>query len=225
MSMENLPLHKILASSFQTQDLRVFGPSWIEAARYDIKGKGEPTATNPEVWEMMRALLAERFHLKYHIETRQLPVYTLTVAIGGSKLRRPEDGQCAAAIKDGRSCNAIRYFPFGVGILNMPVGALTAALARRLEDRPIVDKTGLTEKYDIEVRWLPEGVSPDDLANVPPAERPPDVSLFTALEQQAGLKLGAERGPVEVVVVDSIEKPTDDEARLTTPAALQRSAL
>jgi uncharacterized protein (TIGR03435 family) len=65
---------------------------------------------------------------------------------------------------------------------------------------------------------LPEGVRPEDPANLPPAEPPPDVSLFTALEQQAGLKLGAEKGPVEVVVVDSIEKPTDDEARLTTPA-------
>jgi uncharacterized protein (TIGR03435 family) len=99
MSMENLPLHKILASSFQTQDLRVFGPSWIESARYDIRGKGEPTATNPEVREMMRTMLAERFHLKYHLESRQMPVYTLSIAKGGPKLRRPEDGPCAEAIR------------------------------------------------------------------------------------------------------------------------------
>jgi uncharacterized protein (TIGR03435 family) len=85
------------------------------------------------------------------------------------------------------------------------VGALIAALARRLQDRPIPDKTGLTGKYDIEVRWRTDEVTPDALANVPEAERPPDVSLFTALEQQAGLKMEAGHGGVEVVVVDSIE--------------------
>jgi uncharacterized protein (TIGR03435 family) len=122
----------------------VFGPDWLNSTRYDIVGKGpDPSVTNPEVWEMMRSLLAERFQLKYHVESRQLPIYVLTVAKGGPKLKRPEDGPCGEKIKAGESCASIGPIaPFAAGITNTTIGALISALARSIQDRPIVDKTG-----------------------------------------------------------------------------------
>jgi bla regulator protein BlaR1 len=218
VSIENLQLHRIIASSFQIQDSLIFGPDWLNSTRYDIVGKGpDPAATNPEVWEMMRSLLAERFHLKYHVESRQLPIYALTVAKGGPKLKRPEDGPCGAKIRAGESCASIGPIaPFAAGITNTTIGALVSALARSIQDRPIIDKTGLTGKYDALVRWMPDNMKPEDLANIPQDQRPEDVSLFTALEQQLGLKLEAQKSPVDVVVVDSIERPTEV-ARLIAP--------
>jgi bla regulator protein BlaR1 len=207
VSIENLQLHRIIASSFRIQDSTVFGPAWLDSTRYDIVGKGpDPNVANPEVWEMMRSLLAERFRMKYHIETRQLPIYALVVAKGGPKLRKPEDGPCASAIREGQTCGDIGVISsFRVAMINMPVGALMSGLARSVQDRPIVDKTGLTAKYDAEVRWMPDNMKPEDLTNIPENMRPEDVSLFTAIEQQLGLKLEAQKGPVQVVVVDSIE--------------------
>ena len=205
-SIYNLELRKIVASSFRIQDKMVFGPDWIDNIRYDIEAKGSPTANNPEVWEMMRSLLAERFHLKYHLETRPLPAYVLLVTPGGHKLVRGEDGECAEAVKAGSStCDALQFLPSGVGIRNMPVLALAMALARSLQDRPVVERTGLTGRYDASVLWRPDGATPEQLAAMPADRRPPDVNMFEAFVQQAGLKLEARREPVEVLVIDHIE--------------------
>ena len=150
----------------------------------------------------------------FHIETRQLPIYALVVSKGGPKLKRPEDGPCAAKIQAGENCGDIGPIsPIAVGIVNMPIGAFIGGLGRAIQDRPIVDKTGLTGKYDAVVRFMPDGLPPADLAKIamlPDGERPEDVSLFTALEQQLGLKLEAQKGPVQVVVVDTIEKPAEN---------------
>jgi uncharacterized protein (TIGR03435 family) len=211
VSIVNLQLHRIIASSFRVQDSMVFGPGWLNDTRYDIVGKGpDPNASNPEVWEMMRSLLAERFKLKYHVESREFPIYALTVAKGGPKLKDGEDGRCAAEIKAGKTCGDIIFPPFGAGIYNMPIGALIGGLARTLQDRPIVDKTGLTGKYDVTVTWMPDGMKPEDLEKIPKEQRPEDLSLFQAIEKQAGLKLEATKGPVQVVVVDSIQKPSEN---------------
>ncbi len=211
VTIKNLQLHRIIASSFRVQDSMVFGPGWLDDTRYDIVGKGpDPNASNPEVWEMMRSLLAERFKLKYHIESREFSIYALTVAKGGPKLKNGEDGRCAADIKAGKTCGDIIFPPFGAGIYNMPIGAFIGGLARTLQDRPIVDKTGLTGKYDITVTWIPDGMKPEDLEKIPKEQRPEDLSLFQAVEKQAGLKLEATKGPVQVVVVDGIEKPSEN---------------
>jgi uncharacterized protein (TIGR03435 family) len=205
ISIDNLQLKKIIASSFRIQDSMVFGPSWLDDARYDIVGKGpDPTASNPEVWEMMR------FKMKYHIESREQSIWALVVAKGGPKLKNPENGRCAEAIKAGQTCGDIQFLRFGVGIYNMPIGALIGALGRMLQDRPIVDKTGLTGKYDTAVTWTPDGMKPEQLEGVPKEQRPEDISMFEALEKQAGLKLEAQKAPVRVVVIDSIERPSEN---------------
>lgn len=205
----NLELRKIIASSFRTQDkLIVGGPSWIDKARYDIDAKGADDVTDVVVWEMMRSLLAERFHLKYHVEMREMSVYSLSVDRGGHKLGDPRQGLCGDKIKAGEECGAIKFPPYGVAIDNAPIGALTAVLARRLQDRPVVDGTGLSGRYDALVRWRPDDMTPEQLDALPAETRPPDMSMFEAFERQAGLKLQVRRQPTRVVVIDRVE-PAD----------------
>jgi uncharacterized protein (TIGR03435 family) len=215
-NIRNLELHKIVASSFRIQDKMVFGPDWMDKVRYDITAKGpDPEASNPEVWEMMRSLLAERFHLQYHIETREMSAYVLSIARGGAKYVKGEEGRCKEKIQAGdTNCGSIDFLPFGVGIVNTPIGGLTGALARTLQDRAIVDKTGLPDRYDIRVLWRPDNVDPAQLDEImtklPPELRPPDMNIFEAFEKQAGLKLEAAKTGVQVLVVDRIERPTEN---------------
>jgi uncharacterized protein (TIGR03435 family) len=210
-SIFNLELRRIVASSFRIQDKMVFGPDWMDSVRYDIEAKGSPTANSPEVWEMMRSLLAERFHLKYHLETRVMPAYVILVGRSGHKLVKGEDGECADAIKAGQStCDAIQFLPYGMGIRNMPVAAFAAGVARQLQDRPVVDRTGLEGRFDARVLWRPTEMTAEQLAQVPADRRPPDMNIFEAFEQQAGLRFEARREPIEVLVVDHIQKADEN---------------
>ena len=210
ISIQNLPLRGIIIQSFRTQRSMVVGlPSWTESTNYDIVGKGpDPNMTNPEVWEMMRSLLIERFHLKYHIENREMPVFALTVLPSGHKLKLGENGRCAEEIKAGKNCGDIIVPPFGSAMYNMPIGALITGIGARA-GRPIIDKTGLTGRYDLNVTWLPDGARLDqlDLQNIPQEYRPQDMSLPEALEKQLGLKLEPQRAPMPVVVIDSVSRP------------------
>jgi uncharacterized protein (TIGR03435 family) len=205
----NLPLRNIIIQSFRSQRWMVFGgPDWINEERFDIVGKGpDPTVANPEVWEMMRSLLIERFHLKYHVEDREMPVYALTVAKGGPKITPGENGRCAGAIKEGKACGDILVPRFGSGIYNMPIGALVTAIAGRA-GRPVVDRTGLTGRYDVNLSWMPEGMTQEQLQSLPPEDRPEEMTLFEALERQAGLKLEPSRAVMPVLVIDQVEHPT-----------------
>jgi uncharacterized protein (TIGR03435 family) len=211
ISIQNLPLRNIIIQSFRTQRWMVFGgPAWIGEERFDIVGKGtDPSATNPEVWEMMRSLLIERFHLKYHVENREMAVYALTIAKGGHKLIPGEKGHCAEVLREGKDCYELLVPPFGAGIFNMPIGALVTSMAGRA-GRPVVDRTGLTGKYDVVLSWMPEGMTPEQLANIPQEIRPEEVSMFEAVERQAGLKLEPSRAPMPVLVIDSVDHPTEN---------------
>jgi len=206
----NRPLRGIIVQSFRTQrQMVVGGPDWMETTNYDIVGKGpDPTMTNPEVWEMMRSLLIERFHLKYHVEDREMPVFALTVLPGGHKLKLGENGRCVEEIKTGKNCGDIIVPPFGTAMYNMPIGALITGIGARA-GRPIVDKTRLTSKYDVNITWLPDGAKLEDLnlQDIPKEYRPQEVSLFDALQQQAGLKLEPQRAPMPVIVIDSVTRP------------------
>jgi len=209
ITIVNLPLRNIITQSFRTQRPMVSGgPSWIDEERFDIVGKGpDPTVSNPEVWEMMRSLLIERFHLKYHVENRELPVFALTIGKNGHKLTPGEQGRCAQELKQGRLCGDILVPPFGTGMYNMPIGALITGIGARA-GRPVVDRTGLTGRYDINLSWMPEGMTPERLAELPADIRPQEMSLFEAIEQQAGLKLEPSRASIPVLVIDSVDHPT-----------------
>lgn len=209
---------------FRHADQLVGGPGWFDSARFDIVAKTDvrggdtnkpgftATAADREAVErvrlMMRRLLAERFKLRVHQEMRELPIYELVVLkqtgeLGPDIKRSTVD--CMEEWKeqgkpDARNlaCGSIQGRPGKIVGHTVEIGSF----ARDLYDwtgRPVVDRTGLTGRFDFTLTWAPEGSTDTDAP-----------SIFTAVQEQLGLKLQPARGPVDVLVVDSAERPTPD---------------
>lgn len=172
-------------------------PDWAETESFDIEGKLDadtaeafsklsPAVQNKQRQRMMESLLADRFKLKVRVEMKDLPVYDLVVAKNGLKMKvAPENSG----------------YSMGVGRINskgMEIGALVASLSNPA-GRKIIDKTGLTGNYQVDLTWAWD----DD----PNATGP---SLFTALQDQLGLKLDPAKAPVDVVFIDHIERPSEN---------------
>ncbi len=178
------------------------GPGWIETDGYEIDARPPIDSANPadpatlsreqkKVGERLRSLLADRFGLTLYQETREQPVYTLVVAKGGPKLKEPAD----------KSQNFIRGGRGSITGQSVGLRLLVQNLSNQL-DRQVIDKTGLTGSYDFELKWTPDA-GPD--GPLPPSDTP---SLFTALSDQLGLKLESAKGPVQVWVIDGVERPS-----------------
>ena len=174
------------------------GPGWLGSTRFDIQAKSDEAtdgrirkATGEEGREikrgMVQALLAERYGLKVHTETRVLPAYDLVVAKGGSKLPLTKS--------DGKTFGTGRNYFHAQG-LNM---MLIAEQLSQITGRVVVDKTGLPDRYDVKLEWTPDSA----LAGEGSAPE-----LFTAIQEQLGLKLDAAKEPVPVLVIDHIDAPS-----------------
>jgi uncharacterized protein (TIGR03435 family) len=174
------------------------GPSWIESDRFEIEGKFEGEDSPAQMIPMLREVLADRFKLKFHQETRQLPVYELVVAKGGPKLQEP-----------ARKGTEPRFGSFAGRLVasNETMPALATVLTRALRRR-VLDKTSLTGHYDFVLQWTPEENQTPPLRPGATAPDPNGPSIFTALQEQLGLRLESSRGPVEVLVIDHVEKPS-----------------
>jgi uncharacterized protein (TIGR03435 family) len=195
--------------------------NWLESQTFDLEAKAAGPADLGQLRLMLRSLLDDRFQLKIHKETRELPVYSLVVARkegkGGGLVESP-GGDCSAAVSSQDSpLNASRGRPIPCGTVNPGFGRISgrrghiSQLADRLSTilgRTVVDNTGLVGTYDIDVSWTPDPVLEPGQATPPEKSVPetPGPSIFTAIEEQLGLKLRAGKGQVEVVVVDSAEK-------------------
>jgi uncharacterized protein (TIGR03435 family) len=190
-------------------------PDWLTTDRYEIQAKAATDAPRDQMMLMLQSLLEDRFKLKVHRETRELPVYLLTVARGGLKMQPSRAGGCIVIDPrnpprpvpgqtrlPGCGNNLIRATSWNATAVNMP--AVAAALVGVL-DRSVIDKTGVTGTFDIHVEWAPDQAPAG-------ADRSSDssVSLFTVLSEQLGLKIESARGPVDVLVIDHVERPTDD---------------
>jgi bla regulator protein blaR1 len=203
------------------------GPDWIDAAGFDIVAKsGESVAAGIAGVEtkalMLRALLKERFGLVLHTEVRDAPVYVLSLAGNDGKLgpqiRRSELDCPALRANRGSgpaAGNARNACGSGIGFMgSLKGGAMTMTdlswTFSTLLDRVVLDRTGLTGSFDVELQFNPEGLP--GLPGPPGVERPPidSPSLFTAIQEQLGLRLESTRGPVEVLVIDRAEQPTPD---------------
>jgi uncharacterized protein (TIGR03435 family) len=218
---KNVTVKMLIQQAYGVKDFQISGgPGWLGSERYDIAAKGDgPAVSEDEMRKMtemqrnklqelflvkVRALLADRFSLRVHRETKELPVYELTVIRDGPKIRlAPEDGSPSGGL-------SLRRGTGGDEIIGRKVAL--APLAQLLSDqlgRPVLDKTGLKESYDFKMTFSPDPglrpLAPGD-ASVPVDTD--GASVFTAVEEQLGLKLVAQRGPVEVVVIDSVQKPS-----------------
>ncbi len=201
----------------------------LRSDRYmlDAKAEGNPPQ---EIMRgpMLRALLEDRFKLKVHREVRQVPVYELTVANGGPNLQPLKEGSCIpygptkpdASFKPGQLCNnrmdrkglneMVEWH--GTSLDEFSKTVLTGAL-----DRPVLDKTGITGKFDFHLVFAPDQSTPvflpgGDMANNPvvPSDDPAGPSIFTAIQEQLGLKLEPAKGPREFLVIDHVERPSEN---------------
>ncbi len=187
------------------------GPSWIDSDLYDILAE-TPGNVRPNIEEqmkMVRSLIAERFRLKFHREDREMPVYAFSIAKGGSKLR----GSAPVTAPEGPPLLAFVIAPDAVRLPghSASLAEMCAIFQRTALDRPVIDRTGLTGRYDFDLEFTPDESqfggqikteSPDE------AKRPPD--LLNALQQQLGLRLDATRGTISTMVIESIERPSEN---------------
>lgn len=190
----NLRLFELIMNAWHlNRDRLIGGPAWMETAGWDIDARYPEGAGYLQLPQMLQAMLADRFQLVTHRETRTLPVYALTVSKGGLKLR-PGEG--------------IGSMSAGPRMIRYTSGAM-ADLASQLSSylgRNVIDETGLTGQYAIDLSFAPV----DPGAPAEDATRDAAPSIFQALQEQAGLKLESTKGPVEVLVIDRAGKPTDN---------------
>ncbi len=199
----NVDLKSILQWAFDVPASRIVaGPAWIGTQRFDIEAKSESAldtqpkydsaAARQQKRQMVQSLLADRFHLVFHHETRELPIYALEVTKAGPKFQAKQTNN--SQVNSGRN-----YLQIEGGENTMTV--LAESLAEIL-DRVVVDETGILGKYSVNLKWTPDdAISSGD-------EAPP--SIFTALQEQLGLKLESKKGPVQVFVIDKIEMPSEN---------------
>ena len=243
INAKNIPLRSLIEMAYQVRDFQVIGaPEWASSEKYDVTAR--PNATDgqgsepierslPQMHRLLQTLLADHFKLKLHRETKELPVYALTIAKGGVQMHRSADTTCPtffwsrndpaddAPRADHCSANwtgpnrqlnhtldavgmSIAPVPGAAAVPSMePPGNLIGFLSQwgRL-DHLLVDKTGLKGLFDFHLEWslhsAPNASALDEFTNP---------SIFTALEQELGLKLELTQGPVPVVVIDHVERP------------------
>jgi uncharacterized protein (TIGR03435 family) len=221
LTARNISLKRLVAMGYSVTDYQIFGAvTWLESARFDLEAKSPGPAQLPQLRLMVQSMLDDRFKLKTHRETRELPIYSLVLAKSGIKggpgLVESAAGDCgpvdtpAAPPKGPRLpaavCGTVNPGPGRIFGQHGRISQLADRLATML-GRTVVDKTDLDGVYDIELTFTPDT---DMTAPLPPGQPASDVpgpSLFTAIQEQLGMKLVAGKGPVEVIVIDSAEKP------------------
>lgn len=221
-----MPLRELVKFAYHLQDFQLEGgPQWARTDAWNIEARAE--GGGPDLAAArLQSLLEDRFQLKTHSEMRDVPVYELTIAKRGSKMKLSQDQTPPRPPERGepqprpiQRSGPMDRFSVRVGkgsleavAMDMPhiVGALSSILRRT-----VVDKTGLTGLYDVKLQWTPEGGGPPatapagSLVQQPPSDRD-GPSIFTALQEQLGLNLESTKAPTEVIVIDSIQRPTQN---------------
>lgn len=207
-------------NAYSVQPFQVSGgPGWVDSVHYDISAKAAAQVSREEVLLMLQALLADRFQLAFRRETRQLPVFALVLARKdgklGPRLTPSKEGACTPfdpvkpfAVDNMRLCGAFSLGPDGLTLVSGSIASLTPRLSRLL-GRTVIDKTGLKRNFDISIEW-----SPDEMLAMQPANQGPvdniGPSIFAVFRQDLGLDFKAEKGPVEILVIQRAEKPSDN---------------
>jgi uncharacterized protein (TIGR03435 family) len=199
----------LISFAYEVQKKQIAGaPDWADRDRYDISAVPDtPGAPNvAQMRTMLKKLLADRYGFKFHEEKREMPAFVLTVAKGGPKMKETE-------IKSNGPGFGLRPQPGGVDIpvINSDMRDFSMFLQSFLLDRPVVNETALTGRYDFTLKFTPDdtmfnGHPPPQPAKTDTTEVEP--SLFEAIQQQAGLKLEAQKAQVTVIAIDHVEKPT-----------------
>jgi uncharacterized protein (TIGR03435 family) len=222
----NMPVKELIVIAYRLQPYQVSGgPPWINSDGYDISAKSENPPKREEIPVMLKSLLADRFQLAIHRQVKELPIYALVIARKDGKLGpnlvKAKGDNCTAVDpskpppppEPGKPpvlyCGGMSMRPNGLTAASIQVGQLTQNFSRVL-GRVVVDKTGLTGKYDISMEWTPEALQSLQMPAAPPpsSSEPTGPSIFTAIQEQLGLKFQAQKAPVETIVIDRVERPS-----------------
>jgi uncharacterized protein (TIGR03435 family) len=200
----NIPLRLLMRQAFQRMQTDEIegGPAWLDTDRWDITAKAESPAAS--MLPMIRTLLAERFKLTTHHETKERPVYALVMA------RR--DGRLGPSLHPSTGQGQNRQLAGAFTARATPFKLLVDVLAAAVQQR-VIDRTGLSGTYDIDLHWTPAAtpLQSDSPSSAAAAATPSDApSIFTAVQEQLGLKLDSTRAPVDVLVIDQVERPTEN---------------
>jgi len=204
----NTSVNDLMTMAYEVHAKQIIGgPSWLESDKYDITGQpvGQGLPSLAQMRAMIRQLMTDRFKLTFHREKRELPAYAMTVVPGGPKMT-----------KNDANPNGLPNLLFrGLGNLpasNATMADLASVLQTAVLDRPVVDRTGLPGRYDFTLLWTPDETQFNQMGvRVPPPS--PDATapvLFTAFQEQLGLKLESTKAPVDVIVIDRIERPSEN---------------
>jgi uncharacterized protein (TIGR03435 family) len=192
LEMTNVTLRMLVRFAYQVPDPQIAGgPKWMDTTRFDIVAKADHPADGAEFRGMLRPLLTDRFQLKIHHETRTLAGYAIRVATRGMAARPgDQSGHCGTSTNagyiDAKACT---------------IAELTTRLASILQ-RPVTDLTNDSRKYDFVLRWTPDNMQAGGAAE--------GISLFAALQEQVGVKLESQKAPVDVLVIDRAELPSQN---------------
>jgi uncharacterized protein (TIGR03435 family) len=208
LRIANGTLRAILETAYDVREFQILGgPGWVNSERYDILARSADSLANgagtpndvKAIRLRLQALLRQRFNLDVHRETRELPEYLLEVAKKGAKLIPGDASNGANNARTGiqRSCGQM------IGT-NATMANLSLMLARQL-DRPVLDRTGLTGKYNFQFAWTPDT---GPCSGSPESSNAP--SIFTALEETLGLRLESIKGPVDSLIIDHADRPSEN---------------
>jgi len=231
---QNVPLRELIRAAYALEDSQVEGlPAEIRSLRFDVEARAGAEVTLDTARAMARRLLADRFRLTAHTETRQLPVYDLVLSRSDRSLGknlRASGKECAPvtlpagmppappppagggmALVPGRFECPSGLLPGHLSLRSIDLTAFASVLWRRAVQRPVIDRTALTGRFDIDLTYLPEleniNGRPANESPLLPAQITGAPSIFTAVHEQLGLKLESTRGPVDVLVIDRVEQP------------------
>jgi uncharacterized protein (TIGR03435 family) len=220
INLTNTDAANLIAGAYSIKPDLISGlPHWSDSTRFDVEAKmssDDVSAVKKLDMQhrestrksMEQALLTDRFKLKAHVEVKQLPVYDLVISKGGLKIKEYDPAASHPDTfkgPDGKPMLGMTHgSPTSFSGQAVTIGTLTSFMEYHLH-RSVVDKTGLTGKYDIQLTWAPDRDTPPD-----PSAADTAPSLFTAFEEQLGLKLQPGKGPVDTLVVDQIEQPSEN---------------
>jgi uncharacterized protein (TIGR03435 family) len=223
-SATSITANQLIMAAYHVREFQISGgPAWMRSDRFDVQAKAESDAdaTTIHFDLMLQSLLADRFQLTTHLEKKDLPAYELALDKNGPKIQpssttaAPSSGPSDARIRDRSVMPPPGMLRMGTGEMaasQMSLDALLRFISTTL-GRPVIDRTGLTGSFDVRLRWSPgPGESgPFDTNATGLTDADPDrPSFVTAVHEQLGLKLELVKGPVDVLVIDRIEKPSED---------------
>jgi uncharacterized protein (TIGR03435 family) len=226
-SARNETLRQLIRVAYRLETFRILGgPDWMDADRFDIQARAAMDVPRDQMLLMLQSLLTERFRLAAHKETRDLPIYELVVnrrdGKTGTRLRPASPGTCTdrgqqpVGVPAGQlpSCGVLLAGPDRMSGRRVSLALLATQLSARVS-RVVVDRTGRAEMFDLDLEWTPDDAERAAVAALTPGGGPPPVDpdrpgIFTALDEQLGLKLEPARGPIEILVIAGAERPVEN---------------